>query len=321
SNDTLASTGSSVGESSWPAIADAISPSVVAIQVAGPAGTTVGSGVLYESGSDLAYILTAASLLAGGGALTVVFSDGETDIAHLVGVDSESGIGVVSVQGDQRAFPPLGSVANVKVAEPLMSVGANTTAGPSVVNGEVSSLDASVSSTNGSSMTNLIAVSNAPLPTVNAGAPFVDPLGEVIGIVAPVNPTDSAQQSLSFAIPIDVAEHCALALIGQSKPTHPWLGVADANDVPTSTAQRLGINGGVEVDTVVGGSPASQVGMVSSDVISSLGGQAVTSTGGLVAMLYSGQLPGRVPITYYHQGKQVSATINIVEQPTNLQIG
>jgi serine protease Do len=103
-------------------------------------------------------------------------------------------------------------------------------------------------------------------------------------------------------------------LLDGAPVTHPWLGVANALDISSSVARQMGVSGGAQVGKVWPGSPASRIGLDSSDIITSFDGQPVTSCGTLTQLL-SSSLPGkRAMISYLHKGKPVEATLVVSDQ-------
>jgi S1-C subfamily serine protease len=106
-------------------------------------------------------------------------------------------------------------------------------------------------------------------------------------------------------------------MIEGRKVSHPWFGVTDAGDLPSAIAHAVGINGGVEAGEVEPGSPASAAGMTSNDILVSFDGKQVDSPGDLVADVNACTLGDRVPITYVHNGRTVSTTVKLTDEPVN----
>lgn len=316
--DTVAMNSSSSQGASWPAVADAIAPSVAEIEVSGLSGTAVGSGVLYAAGSRRSYLLTDQALVAPGDQIQVVFNGGRPEAGHLVGSDAKSGVAVVSVSGNNHSFPLLGSVAGVRAAEPVLAIGAQTSDGASVVPGSVSAVDQQVAEESGGTMLGMLAVSASPLPASVDGGAVVDREGAVIGISVPISSSDPAQSGLSYAVPIDIASHVAQQILASRPTTHPWIGITGAVDLSSASSQILGVGGGAQVESVAPSSPATRIGLASDDVIVSFDRKPVTSTGALIALLEHCQPGQRVEIGFLHQGKRETRVIAIGHQPTNL---
>lgn len=316
--DTVAMTSANSSGASWPAVADAVAPSVAEIEVKGLSGTAIGSGVLYAAGSQRSYLLTDQALVSPGDSIQVAFNGGKPRPGKLVGTDAKTGIALVSVAGSNRGFPLFGSIAGVKEAEPVLAVGAQTGDGASVVAGSISAVDQQVVQESGSTMLGMLAVSASPSPaSVNGGA-LVDREGVVIGINVPVSTSDPTQSGLSYAVPIDVAAHVAQQLLAGRRPTHPWLGVTGAVDLSSAKSRQLGVSGGAQVEALVQGSPAARAGVALADIIVSFNHRPVTSTGALIASLQHTQPGQRVEIAFIHNGKRLTRVVTIGHQPANL---
>jgi len=318
---SVLSTGSGASPD-WPAIADQVAPSVVAIAAMGSRGSQSGSGVLYTSIGDRSYILTAANLI-GDGRIEVTLDDSETQFARLVGVDRQTGVGLLSVPNGSRSFPTFTMAGDLKVAEPVLAVGAHS-AGIShapVVSGSISALDAAINVGDSATMENLVAMSTSGSVSIDAGGALVDQRGAVFGIEAMIDSPDVSAAGQSFAIPMDVAAHVVRQMIGGQTVTHPWLGTVGTTDPSTATARQFHLAGGAQVAAVMRNSPAQRVGLVPSDIITSFNGHTVVSTGALTWLVHDCDIGRQASISYLHKGKPVSATVTLVNTPTDVNLG
>jgi S1-C subfamily serine protease len=313
--DTLAS--STASGVDWTTVDDAVAPSVVNVAVSSASGPASGSGVLFEQGNGEAYIITDSSLVAGADGIEVTYVSGDQYQAHLVGSDPLTGLALVAIPSWTQSFPQLGSVADLQLAEPVLAVGARASGDASVFPGSVSAEDREVDVSGGSTMQNLIAVSGPPaMASSAAGGPLVDQQGRVVGITVNLDPTDSTDQSLVFAVPVDIAMHVSQELLAGLAVTHPWLGVTNAYDMTSADARHFDVSGGAQIGQVWPGSPASRLGLDPSDVITSFNGSPVTSSGTLTQLLYSQVQPGRwASISYLHKGRSVQTMVYISSQP------
>ena len=81
--------------------------------------------------------------------------------------------------------------------------------------------DREVDVAGGSTMENLIAVSgSSPLPALASGGPLVDQQGQVVGITVSLDPTNTSDQGLVFAVPVDIAVHVTEQLLSGMPVTH-----------------------------------------------------------------------------------------------------
>ena len=305
----------------WTAIDDSVAPSVVTVSVDGAAGPETGTGVVFlQSAGGNTFVVTDRSLFARGqaagyiGVIDVTFLSGTTSRAKLVGEDLLSGLAVLQIQGADQAVPAaLGTVATLREADPVLAVGSRT--GPSVYTGTVSAEDRAITQSDGTELDGLLAVTMPALSSTAAGGPLLNQFGQVIGVTLSVDAVDPSDSQFTYAVPIDEVSRIATEMIDGSTPTHPWLGIANAEDVPSTMAHQLGMDAGVQAGQVSSQSPAAQAGMHRSDIITSLDGKPVVSTGGLLAQVNS-CIPGRsVPMTYVHDGRTVRASVRVGEEP------
>ena len=309
----------------WAAVEESVAASVVGVSVAGPSGPQQGSGlVVMVTNGNTAYVMTDRSLFAAdraagyNGSVRVTFLSGESAAADVVGDDPLSGLVLLSVPDLANEMPAAaGTVADLREADPVMAVGARTLAGGSLAAGSVSAEDRTVNLTDGTDLDSLIAVTMPALTPQAAGGPLLDQYGRVVGITVDLNPVNSADQQVTFAVPVDEATRVASQLINRHKVSHPWLGVTDSEDVPSVMAHQLHLNGGVEAGLVAAGSPAARAGMQAHDIITSLDGRPMNSTGALVAAMTS-MNPGQVvPVTFIHHGQKVQTTVQLANEPSD----
>jgi S1-C subfamily serine protease len=305
----------------WTGVDDAVAPSVVEIQVTTASGPATGSGVLFQQGArNQVYVVTESSLVAGASGISVSLVGGQQYRGKVVGTDPMSGLAVVTVTIPYlyQDFPELGSVAALRVANAVLAVGTRANAPASVFSGSVSAVDREVDVTGGSTMENLIAVTgSSPLPSTEAGGPLVDQFGRVVGITVSLDPTNSSDQGLLFAVPVDVAVHVTQQLLAGTRVTHPWVGIVDADDVASTVANQYNVSGAAQVGAVSAGSPAGRMGLRPNDIITSMNGNLVTSSGTLTEILFTQAVPGHpLTIRYVHNGKWAQGVVNVTEQPT-----
>jgi putative serine protease PepD len=309
-------------QSAWGTIDAAVAPSVVALTVQSSEGTQTGSGVVFATlANGKSYVLTDRSTLQPAEQaedlerIRVSFLSGTTATGRLVGDDPISHLAVVEVTSpDGNLAAATGSVADLTDADPVLAVAARPNG--SISSGSVSGDDRTVALADGSDIDGLIAVSMPGLTSGGSGGPLMDQNGHVVGITLALNPTSPADQGLTFAVPIDEAVKVATQMINGQSVTHPWLGVRNASDLPPAMAQQLGIGGGVQAPLVVPGSPASRAGLAANDVVTSFEGQAVRTTGQLMAAVQTCS-PGRsVKIGYVHAGVARTAWVTLATQPS-----
>lgn len=170
----------------------------------------VGSGVIVV---DQGLILTNLHVALAAPRLEVVFDDGHTSAADVVGTQPEHDLAVIKARSLPDDVQPatLRSTADLAVGEQVLAVGFPFGIGPSASAGVVSGLRREFRSPEGERLlTNLIQFDAAANPG-SSGGPLVTMDGEVVGIVTAIlNPTEHRVfVGIGFAVPIENAAAAA----------------------------------------------------------------------------------------------------------------
>lgn len=183
------------------AVAQKVLPSVVMIKVASSKAEGEGSGVILSSDG---LILTNNHVAAGGGPnakMEVVFADGSSAPASLVGADPVSDLAVIKASGRSGLAPiELGTSANLQVGQPVIAIGSPLGLAGTVTTGIVSSLNRPVvTSGNGSEPSPAVSPvidaiqTDAAINPGNSGGALADGNGKLIGIntaIATLGPSE-----------------------------------------------------------------------------------------------------------------------------------
>ncbi|MER6298655.1 trypsin-like peptidase domain-containing protein [Kitasatospora sp. NPDC001539] len=113
------------GSADVPAVAAAVSPSVVQITVKTGNGTATGTGVVLDtSGRILTNYHVIDTAIANGGRITVTFKDGPTAPATVTGTDKGLDVAVITATGAKNLTPAvLGDSSTVAVGDPVVAIG------------------------------------------------------------------------------------------------------------------------------------------------------------------------------------------------------
>ena len=315
---------------SFAAIAAHVLPSVVSINVNGSGQQDTGSGIILRSDG---YILTnnhVVSAASGGGTVSVVFNDGSTARARIIGTDQEDDLAVIKVNKTGLPAATLGSSSAVRVGDPVLAVGSPLGLTGTVTSGIVSALNRPVDTT-ADQQQNIDPFSNSgpTTPTVisaiqtdaainpgNSGGPLVSSTGAVIGINSAIASTGSSfggqagNIGVGFAIPIDQAKVIAKELIETGHASHPLMGVslADATDSNGNDLAR--------VQSVESGGPAANAGIKVGDVIVAVGGQTTSGADAVIAAIRTHQPGERVAVTVERGGVRKTVTVTLIDAAT-----
>src|SRR5687768_16412236 len=251
SSNTGQSTGSNSGTTTAPAqqgggwqlpaeqqavvqVVERISPAVVTVvnrieNNQGFGGEARGSGVIIDRD---ARIITNNHVIEGAtqGGLEVIFSNGDTASAQLVGADLVSYLAVLKVDRQVPAFAELGDSTGIKVGETVIAIGSALGSFENTVTvGVVSGLNRTLRDVN-INMENMIQT-DAAINHGNSGGPLLNLSGQVIGINTAVVRGGTGLQSdvaegLGFAIPANTVKTVSSQLIENGQVRRPFLGVA-----------------------------------------------------------------------------------------------
>jgi len=289
-------------------IAARILPSVVTIKVKGPNAEGTGSGfVLRKDG----YILTnnhVVDAATATGKITVLFSDGKSVEAKIIGRDESYDLAVIRVDRNDVPALALGASSAVVVGDPVIAVGAPLGLDSTVTSGIVSALNRPVtpggSADSTASFINAIQTDAAINPG-NSGGPLLDMAGRVIGVNSAIarvvgsnSPAggQSGNIGVGFAIPSDQARKTAEQLIANGKATHPVIGVMidtsyTGEGVKIAAAPKNGS------PPITKGGPADKAGLRPGDVIITFGGRPVTGPDEFVVAIRARSVGDQVEMT------------------------
>jgi putative serine protease PepD len=302
-------------------------PSVVTIKVQSPAAEGTGSGfVLRKDG----YILTnnhVVAVAAQTGKITVLFSDGKTANATIVGRDESYDLAVIRVDRKDLPVLTLGASSTVVVGDQVIAVGAPLGLNSTVTSGIVSALNRPVTAGGGagnSSATFINAIqTDAAINPGNSGGPLLDMTGRVIGVNSaiaragsdsPLGGGSTGNIGVGFAIPSDQARKTAEQLIASGKATHPVIGVLldpayNGEGVKISAAPENGD------PPITKGGPADKAGLKPGDVILKFEGRVVNDRAEFVVAVRAKSVGDQVELTV-RRGSTVQ-TVKMTLQAAN----
>jgi S1-C subfamily serine protease len=257
-------------------------------------------------------ILTNDHVVGSGTGVKVVFADGRTFVADLVGRDPDTDLAVLRVGRDgSLPWVTLADSRVLRVGQIAIAIGSPFGFQHSVSAGIVSALGRSLRSRAGRLMDGIIQT-DAALNPGNSGGPLVSTRGNVIGINTAMIP---AAQGLCFAIPSSTASHVASRLIRDGRVRRSRIGVAGQSvRVPRAIArqQHLTTDAGVAVASVERASPAARAGLREGDVIIAYRDTAVTAVDDLQRVLTDEQVGLPAPLTILRDWQRLELTVTPV---------
>ncbi|MCR2762261.1 trypsin-like peptidase domain-containing protein [Microbacterium sp. zg.B48] len=290
-------------------IAETLLPSVAAVTVRTARGEGAGSASVISTDSHL---LTSAHVVAGADRAEVAFADGTVLSARVVGSDPLSDLAVLRADGDVPPPVPWGDASTLRVGQLVVALGNPLGLAGSVTAGIVSALGRSLPTRSGRVVDEVIQT-DASLNPGNSGGVLADSRGRMVGVSTAV-----AGIGLGLAVPINTTTREIIdALIARGRVRRAWLGVAGAEiTLSPELAARVGSRTGMQVASVVAGSPAAAAGARRGDIVISVGGIPVTSATGIQRLMVEHAIGRRIEMTVWRNG----ALVDIVVEPEELRV-
>ncbi len=266
--------------------------------------TSLGSGVIIDGKNG--YILTNAHVIASAGKITVKLKDEREFKADIVGADAQSDLAVLKIKSS-KILPAIemGNSDDLMIGEDVIAIGNPFGFSNTVTKGVISALNRSVRAED--TVYHDFIQTDASINPGNSGGPLLNINGELIGINTAIY---SKAQGIGFAIPINKAKRIVADLIRYGQVSEIWLGIG-VQDITRRMAIYLGLpkDGGALVRNIEPESPAQKAGIREGDIILSLGGIRVNSTGGFYSAM-QGFAPGdRVTLKIWRKGKTFKKVI------------
>lgn len=279
-----------------------------------PAGTGTGF-VVSEDG----YIVTNNHVVEGSQGLQVIFHDGTTVDAELIGTDAVTDVAVIQVEDEVPATVPLGDSDALLPGEPVIAIGSalgNFT--NTVTKGVVSGMGRNVGG-----LDNLVQ-HDASINPGNSGGPLLNMEGEVVGVntavVRNAGPGVSAE-GLGFAIPSNEVDKIVTILIEEGSVTRPYLGIRFQPLTPQiARAQGLEVESGALVGEISTDGPVAESGIQAGDVITKINDEEINRQNSLQTLLYQYDPGDTVTLEVYRpsSGETLSFDITLGTRPPDL---
>ena len=272
-----------------------------------------GSGVIFhESG----YILTNAHVVRDADEIRVTLPDGRDFEAELVGTDGVTDVAVLRIRGEGLPVAPVGTSQGLMIGEWTMAIGNPfayllSNSEPTVTAGVVSAVGRHIIPQNQDQGVYLGMIqTDASINPGNSGGPLVNALGEVIGVNTSIFSRSGGSEGLGFAIPIDRALRVAADIMQFGEVRRAWTGV----DVEAVDADAWGRTRGVQVASVVPGSPAAEAGLAPGDRLVEANGKALGTPLDFEAVLL--ELRAGDPVQVSVDGRRQSLSLVTETLPT-----
>lgn len=291
-------------------VAASVADSVVTIEAKSDNGGAQGSGVVIDGRGYIVtnnHVISEAATNPSQWKMSVVFNDGKSVPANLVGRDPKTDLAVLKVDNvDNLTVARLGDSDDVVVGEEVIAAGAPLGLRSTVTSGIVSALHRPVPLSGDGSDTDTVIdaiQTDASINHGNSGGPLINMESQVIGINTAGKSLSDSASGLGFAIPVNEVKQVAESLIRDGRISHPTLGLS-ARSVSNDLAS------GAQVANVRAGSPAERAGILENDVVVKVGPRNVADADEFIVAVRQLPIGQDSPIEVMRDGRRVTLMVN-----------
>ena len=290
-----------------------------------------GSGFVFDAQG---HIITNNHVVEGAEQLDVIFADGTTMPATVVGSDAYNDLAVLRVAGapPELIRPlPLGESQSLRVGMRVAAIGNPFGLDRTLTTGVISALGRTIEREGEAALGEMIQTDAAINPG-NSGGPLLNLRGEVIGVNTSIRSPSGGSVGIGFAVPVDTVKRVVPELIAKGRYEHPWLGF-NAYEITTELARflRLPVDRGLLIAQLQAGGPADLAGvrgaserlrtnfgvlLVGGDVLIALDDQPIQTRDDMTIYLENHKRVGDVVrMTVIRDGAQITLEATLQARP------
>jgi serine protease Do len=265
----------------------------------------IGQGAGFLISAD-GYIVTNSHVVADADRLKVKLSGGKSLEARVIGVDTDSDVAVIKIEGKSFPYLSFGNSDALDVGEWVVAIG-----NPFGLN---STVTAGIVSAKGRSDVGILNYedfiqTDAAINPGNSGGPLLNLDGEVVGMNTAILSRTGGSMGIGLAIPSNMVSRIQGQLISSGEVSRGFLGVSIQN-LTSELAESFGVaeTKGVVVGHVEEESAAHESGLQSGDIITSLNGKPVTDTSSFRNRIAMRQPGTRVTMEIVRSGRKSQIT-------------
>lgn len=298
--------------------------------------TAEGSGFLIDGEG---HIVTNNHVVEDAKKIEVLWTDGSTVEAKVIGTDPDSDLALLKVSRiPATAKPvPLGDSKQVQVGQRAIAIGnpfgLDSTMTVGIISARGRLYPTRSAGQGGVYSLGDVFQTDAAINPGNSGGPLFNSAGEVIGVNTAIRSESGANEGIGFAIPSNIVAKVAKALMTKGKYQHPYLGISMGQAITDEVAKqlKLPIQQGVPVADVTSGGPAAKAGVkpgtgkmtingidypTGGDIVIKIDAQAVHSSADIIDYLASDADVGQtVTLTVLRDGAEKKLSVVLGARP------
>lgn len=274
--------------------------------------SSLGSGFIIDPSG---LVVTNNHVIEEADEVEVVFTDGRTLPADIVGVDPATDLAVLRIRGGGGNFPSVrfGDSDAARVGDWVIAIGNPFGLGGSLTAGVISARGREIGGRYDDYLQTDVAINRG-----NSGGPLFNMDGQVVGVNTAIFSPTGASVGISFSIPSNIAAPIIRQLSEFGETRRGWLGV-NVQAVTADTAEALGLSSprGAIVSRVDPDGPAYAAGIERGDLILAFDGAVVPDDRRLPRMVADTPIGSRVNIDVLRRGEPLTLEIEVarLEEP------
>jgi serine protease Do len=266
----------------------------------------LGSGFFVSADG---YIVTNNHVIAEADEIQVMFGDGETRSAELVGADPATDLAVLRIDPDMEVtVAPWGDSDAMQPGAWTIAIGSPFGLGGTVTVGVLSARSRDIRT----GPYDDFLQTDAAINRGNSGGPLFNGAGEVIGVNTAIFSPTGASVGIGFAVPSRTAMRVVEQLIETGVVERGFLGVR-LQEMTPALARAFGIDDeqGAVVVSVEPDSPAQAAGLTAGDVILRFADEPVEGSRELSRVVAEVTPGTQVPVTVRREGEDMQIDITV----------
>ena len=265
---------------------------------------SLGSGVIVDTDG---YVLTNQHVVAEADEILVMFANGQTTTAQIIGVDPHTDLAVIKVPAAGLPVIPKLNGATPRVGDIALAIGNPFGLGHSVSQGIISAFSRSIIT---NSPYDDFIQTDAAISPGNSGGALVDEEGRLLGINTMIYSQSGGSEGIGFAIPAGIALAVMQDIVTHGRVIRGWLGV---RLTPQPLADGSGY--GLRVTRLSNTGPAAVAGLREGDVVITVNSQAASNPN-IATRIIADTTPGdEIQLEVMRNGTRFRATAIAAELP------
>ncbi|HSE41184.1 MAG TPA: trypsin-like peptidase domain-containing protein [Acidobacteriota bacterium] len=280
-----------------------------------------GSGVIIDPEG---YVVTNAHVVQGALRVQVLLNTGASDgspgnsilksrgkvvPAAILGLDSETDIALLRIEGGSLPYLELGDSDVLRPGQLVLAFGSPFGLENSVTMGVVSAIARQLRTEDPM----IYIQTDAPINPGNSGGPLVDTEGRLMGINTIIYSNSGGNEGVGFAAPSNIVKNVVQQIRNSGRVRRGEIG-ANVQSITPALAGGLGLkqNWGVIVSDVAPGSPAEKAGLQSGDLILTMDGKVMENGRQFDVNLYRRSEGETVTLEYLRGDRKQAVDVNVM---------